>query len=64
MKSTIALGVIIMPVLIAILCFAAWLTHIITCLSHAMWGFLIAGALLFPIGVIHGIMIWFGSGIY
>lgn len=39
---------------------AAWLTHIITCLSAGLWGFLIAGALLFPIGIIHGVMLWFG----
>lgn len=43
---------------------AAWLTHVITCLMHAMWGFLIAGALFFPIGMIHGVMIWFGKGFY
>lgn len=39
----------------------AWLTHIVTCLSAAKWGFLIAGALFFPIGIIHGIGIWFGA---
>ena len=39
---------------------AAWLTHVVYCLSAAKWGFLIAGALLFPIAIIHGIMIWFG----
>ena len=27
----------------------AWVTHIVVCLSTASWGFLIAGALLFPI---------------
>jgi hypothetical protein len=41
---------------------AAWLTHIIVCLSSAKWGFLIAGAILFPIGIIHGVMLWFGFG--
>lgn len=45
-----------------IACIVAWLTHVITCLSLGLWGFLVAGALLFPIGVIHGIMIWFGYG--
>ena len=40
--------------------FIAWVTHIVTCLGDGLWGFLIAGALLFPIGVIHGIGIWFG----
>lgn len=40
--------------------FAAWLTHIVTCLNEGLWGFLIAGALFFPIGIIHGIGIWMG----
>lgn len=43
-------------------CLFAWLTHVITCLTQAAWGFLIAGAIFFPIGVIHGVMIWFGYG--
>lgn len=39
---------------------ASWLTHIIVCLKTASWGFLIAGAIMFPIGVIHGTGLWFG----
>lgn len=39
----------------------AWLTNVVTCLAAASWGFLIAGALFFPIGIIHGIGIWFGA---
>jgi len=38
---------------------SAWLTHIITCLLDGSWGFLIAGALLFPIAWVHGTLIWF-----
>jgi len=41
-------------------CAAAWLTHIIFCLGTSAWGFLIAGAIMFPIAIIHGIMIWLG----
>lgn len=39
---------------------AAWITHVITCLNAGKWGFLIAGALFFPVGIIHGIGIWLG----
>ena len=39
----------------------AWLTHVVTCLASASWGFLIAGALFFPVGIVHGIGIWFGA---
>jgi len=41
---------------------AAWITHVIVCLAAGAWGYLIAGALLFPIAIIHGIMLWFGAG--
>lgn len=40
---------------------AAWFTHIIYCLGNAAWGFLIAWALAFPIGIIHWIGLWFGA---
>ena len=40
------------------LCFFAWLTHIFTCFSAGLWGFLIAGALFFPIGILHGVYLW------
>jgi hypothetical protein len=39
---------------------AAWFTHVFTCLANGEWGFLIAGALAFPIAIVHGIGIWFG----
>ena len=47
-----------MGYVIGIGCFIAWLTHVFFCFSHAMWGFLIAGALFFPIGILHGFYIW------
>ena len=37
----------------------AWFTHIIYCLSMWAWGFLIAWAMFFPIGIIHWIGLWF-----
>jgi hypothetical protein len=43
---------------IGIICLFAWLTHIITCFSEGLWGFLIAGAIFFPIGIIHGFWLW------
>jgi hypothetical protein len=39
---------------------AAWITHVIVCLSVGKWGFLLAGAIFFPIGIIHGFGLWFG----
>lgn len=43
-----------------VLFFGAWLTHVITCISDERWGFLIAGAIMFPIAIIHGWGIWLG----
>lgn len=40
--------------------FASWITHIVVCLQDGSWGFLIAGAIFFPVGVIHGTGVWFG----
>ena len=37
----------------------AWFTHIFTCFAEGLWGFLIAGALFFPVGILHGFWLWF-----
>ena len=39
---------------------AAWVTHIIACLIQAKYLLLIAGAFVFPVGIIHGVGLWFG----
>ena len=36
---------------------SSWVNHLIVCFTNESWGFLIAGAIAFPIGVVHG----FGS---
>lgn len=40
---------------------AAWITHVVVCLKTASWGFLIAGAIVAPVAVIHGTGAWFGA---
>ena len=40
---------------------AAWLTHVITCIQTEAWGFLIAGAIFFPVAIVHGVGVWFGA---
>jgi len=40
---------------------SAWVTHVIYCLLGAKYLLLIAGALVAPVGIIHGIGIWFGN---
>lgn len=46
---------------IAITSIAAWATHVITCITAGSWGFLIAGAIFAPVGIVHGIGIWLGA---
>lgn len=38
----------------------AWCTHVIKCISTEKYIFLIAGAICVPVGIIHGIGVWFG----
>jgi hypothetical protein len=40
-------------------CVFAWFTHIFTCFAEGLWGFLLAGAIMFPIGILHGFYLWF-----
>ena len=39
---------------------AAWITHLVRCFTEEQWGFLIGGAIFFPIAVVDGFGIWFG----
>jgi hypothetical protein len=47
-------------VLFLLTIFSAWLTHIVTCAGDQLWAFLIAGAIVFPIGILHGFGVWLG----
>ena len=40
---------------------AAWFTHLVVCFTDDRWGFLIAGAIMFPIASVHGAGVWFGA---
>lgn len=41
--------------------YSAWLTSIVFCAAGGLRPLLIAAAMFFPIGVVHGIGIWFGG---
>ena len=45
---------------LAIWVVGSWLTHVIVCIQTASWLFLLAGAIFFPIGKIHGTGVWLG----
>jgi len=47
--------------LLAAFCYSAWLTSIVFCAADGKWRLLIASATFFPIGIVHGIGVWFGG---
>lgn len=42
-------------------CYAAWLSSIVFCAANGMRPLLIASAAFFPVGIVHGIGVWFGG---
>jgi hypothetical protein len=42
-------------------CHVAWLTSIVFCAAHCTRPLLIAAASFFPVGIVHGVGIWFGG---
>ena len=41
----------LLPVILVGWLFASWLTHVVVCIKTMSWGFLIAGAIVFPVAV-------------
>ena len=50
----------ISSLIFGLLVIAGWLTHIIVTIQASQWLLLLAGAILFPIGIIHGWGLWVG----
>ena len=50
----------IVGIFLALLMIASWFQHLYTCFSDERWGFLIAGAIFFPVAIVHGVGIWLG----
>lgn len=46
--------------LLVLAVFAGWLTHIIVAIKMQAWVFMIVGALLGPVAVVHGWSVWLG----
>lgn len=53
-------GYIQLSTVLFLIMIMGWFTHIYVCFSHEKWGFLIAGAVFFPVAIAHGIGTWFG----
>ncbi len=50
----------IMTVVLVLFTVSSWLVHVGTCFVEGTWGFLIAGAVCFPVGIVHGAGVMFG----
>ena len=50
----------LLSILFPILCAVAWVTHVVFSIMAGSYILLAIGAIVFPIGIIHGVMIWFG----
>lgn len=44
-----------------IYCIGGWVTHVVVCITEQNWWLLTIGGIMFPIGIIHGWMIWIGG---
>jgi hypothetical protein len=51
----------LLSIALPLVAIAGWVTHVVTCFKLGLWGFLVAGALFFPIGIVHGVGHWFGA---
>jgi hypothetical protein len=60
-ENVLVAGTVVAVAVLIVTIIAAWVTHVLVCLQTANLAFLIAGALLAPIGVVHGVGIWFGA---
>ncbi len=41
--------------------FGSWATSVVVCIKQGEWLLLIADAIAFPVGVVHGVGVWFGA---
>ena len=50
----------IIGILIGLAVFGGWITHIVVGIAAKAWLFMILGALVFPVAVLHGWSVWLG----
>ena len=53
-------GTLIVGISFILTMICGWFTHILYCFQQAEYLLLIAGAIVAPVGSIHGIGLWFG----
>ena len=48
-------------VLTVLFLYSSWLTSIVFCAANGLRPLLIVAAVFFPVGVVHGVGVWFGG---
>ena len=61
-NDSVGLGCSIVGLLLIVAMIPAWITHVVYSITNELWVVLVVGAVVPPVGVIHGFMIWFGGG--
>jgi hypothetical protein len=61
LRGEMDLSSLVMLLLGGAFAYAAWLTSIVFCAANGLHPLLIAAAAFFPVGMVHGIGIWFGG---
>lgn len=61
MRNRIQFYLLTVGLPLVLVCGAAWVTHVVNTIAAEAYLFLIAGAVFAPVGVIHGIGLWFGA---
>lgn len=60
-RDELRLPTLLMWVMLLAVCYSAWLSSIVFCAANGHRPLLIADAMFFPVGVVHGIGVWFGG---
>lgn len=61
MTDKAGLGVGVAAIGFALTMAAAWITHVVVCIKASAWILLAFGCIVAPVGIIHGIGVWFGA---
>lgn len=59
-RGIIENGCGILTIFLIISCIPAWITHVITTIQNEQWVLLVVGAIVAPVGIVHGWGIWLG----
>lgn len=47
----------LLGLLVTLLGASSWVTHIVVCVTEGLWAFLVFGIVIFPVALLHGIVV-------